>query len=50
MDTSALSPDEETRIWDFLTVVGGSQMEAQACLTEALAKGRTMGDLDTAEK
>lgn len=36
MDTSALSPDEETRIWDFLTVVGGSQMEAQACLTEAL--------------
>ncbi|XP_003461364.1 protein-glucosylgalactosylhydroxylysine glucosidase isoform X4 [Cavia porcellus] len=35
---SALTLDEgeETRIWDFLTVVGGSQMEAQACLTEAL--------------
>ncbi|XP_023578634.1 protein-glucosylgalactosylhydroxylysine glucosidase isoform X2 [Octodon degus] len=32
----SLGKGEENRTWDFLTVVGGSQMEAQACLTEAL--------------
>ncbi|KFO26378.1 protein-glucosylgalactosylhydroxylysine glucosidase isoform X2 [Fukomys damarensis] len=31
-----LGEGEETKTWDFLTVVGGSQVEAQACLTEAL--------------
>uniref|UniRef100_A0A8C2YJN8 Protein-glucosylgalactosylhydroxylysine glucosidase n=1 Tax=Chinchilla lanigera TaxID=34839 RepID=A0A8C2YJN8_CHILA len=32
----SLGEGEEIRTWDFLTVVGGSQEEAQACLTEAL--------------
>lgn len=31
-----LGEGEEERTWDFLTVVGGSRAEAQACLTEAL--------------
>lgn len=31
-----LGESEEDRTWEFLTVVGGSQAEAQACLTEAL--------------
>nr|XP_020039055.1 acid trehalase-like protein 1 isoform X2 [Castor canadensis]XP_020039056.1 acid trehalase-like protein 1 isoform X2 [Castor canadensis] len=31
-----LGKDEEARTWDFLTVVGSSQAEAQACLAEAL--------------
>ncbi|XP_008584790.1 PREDICTED: acid trehalase-like protein 1 [Galeopterus variegatus] len=31
-----LGEGEEDRTWDFLTVVGSSQAEAQACLTEAL--------------
>uniref|UniRef100_A0A2R9A6Z2 Protein-glucosylgalactosylhydroxylysine glucosidase n=1 Tax=Pan paniscus TaxID=9597 RepID=A0A2R9A6Z2_PANPA len=31
-----LGEGEEARTWDFLTAVGGSQAEAQACLTEAL--------------
>ncbi|XP_021119747.1 protein-glucosylgalactosylhydroxylysine glucosidase isoform X2 [Heterocephalus glaber] len=31
-----LGEGEETRTWDFLTVVGGSRVEAQACLNEAL--------------
>ncbi|XP_059253487.1 protein-glucosylgalactosylhydroxylysine glucosidase isoform X1 [Mustela nigripes] len=31
-----LGEREQDRTWEFLTVVGGSQAEAQACLTEAL--------------
>lgn len=31
-----LGEGEEDRTWEFLTVVGGSQAEAEACLTEAL--------------
>nr|CAH90373.1 hypothetical protein [Pongo abelii] len=31
-----LGEGEEDRMWDFLMAVGGSQAEAQACLTEAL--------------
>nr|XP_055115697.1 protein-glucosylgalactosylhydroxylysine glucosidase isoform X3 [Symphalangus syndactylus] len=31
-----LGEGEEDRTWDFLTAVGSSQAEAQACLTEAL--------------
>ncbi|KAM8813322.1 LOW QUALITY PROTEIN: protein-glucosylgalactosylhydroxylysine glucosidase [Rhynchonycteris naso] len=31
-----LGEGEEDRTWEFLTVVGSSQAEAQACLTEAL--------------
>ncbi|XP_021501919.1 protein-glucosylgalactosylhydroxylysine glucosidase isoform X1 [Meriones unguiculatus] len=31
-----LGEDEKDRTWDFLTVVGGSQAEAQGCFAEAL--------------
>lgn len=31
-----LGEREQDRTWEFLTVVGGSQAEARACLTEAL--------------
>ncbi|XP_026637307.1 protein-glucosylgalactosylhydroxylysine glucosidase [Microtus ochrogaster] len=31
-----LAEDEQDRTWDFLTVVGGSQAEAQGCFAEAL--------------
>lgn len=31
-----LGEEEQDRTWDFLTVVGGSQAEAQGCFAEAL--------------
>ncbi|XP_040607719.1 protein-glucosylgalactosylhydroxylysine glucosidase isoform X3 [Mesocricetus auratus] len=41
-----LGKDEQDRTWDFLTVVGGSQAEAQGCFAEALQL-QTRGDLYT---
>uniref|UniRef100_A0A8C2MVQ8 Protein glucosylgalactosylhydroxylysine glucosidase n=1 Tax=Cricetulus griseus TaxID=10029 RepID=A0A8C2MVQ8_CRIGR len=41
-----LGEDEQDRTWDFLTVVGGSQSEAQGCFAEALQL-QTRGDLYT---
>lgn len=41
-----LAEDEQDRTWDFLTVVGGSQAEAQGCFAEALQL-QTRGSLYT---